>query len=288
MSRRNLVGITLFVTVMALAVFGFNGPLLSATKKTSKPVYKVYAISYGVIADFPVAGLVQGADKSRKMDIQMMIWLLKGSDGRNILVDTGFYRQKFFKHWKIRDYIKPSEAIDKVGLKPNQISDIILTHIHWDHADGVDLFPNAQIWIQKDEFNYYCNPAKQEKEIDPDDKAILIKLRNEGRVHFVNGDDQEIFPGVIAYTGGKHTYASQYLGVRTKEGTVIVASDNVYLYENLEKHAPIAETLDAASNLKAQDRMLKLAASPRLIVPGHDPAVFKRFPKPGNGVALIK
>jgi len=71
-------------------------------------------------------------------------------------------------------------------------------------------------------------------------------------------------------------------------GTVVVASDNVYLYRNLERHAPIAQSLDRASNLAAQARMLELAASPRLVVPGHDSEVFVRFPKPGNGVARIQ
>ena len=67
-----------------------------------------------------------------------------------------------------------------------------------------------------------------------------------------------------------------------------MASDNLYLYENLDTHAPIAQTLDAASNLRAQERIKQLASHPRLIVPGHDPAVFVRFPKPGNGVAKIE
>ena len=71
-------------------------------------------------------------------------------------------------------------------------------------------------------------------------------------------------------------------------GTAIIASDNMYLYENLEKHAPIAQTFDAESNLKAQDRMKQIASRPDLIVPGHDPAVFVKFPKPGNGVARIQ
>ena len=90
------------------------------------------------------------------------------------------------------------------------------------------------------------------------------------------------------YTGGKHTFASQYVGVNTKAGRMVVASDNVYLYENLDKHVPIAVTLDAKSNLAAQDRMKQLAINPRLIIPGHDPEVFVRFPKPGNGVARIE
>jgi hypothetical protein len=76
--------------------------------------------------------------------------------------------------------------------------------------------------------------------------------------------------------------------VNTAAGTVVVASDNAYLYENLAKHLPIAQTLDSVSNLRTQTRMMTLASDPRLIVPGHDPDVFVRFPTPGNGVALIR
>jgi glyoxylase-like metal-dependent hydrolase (beta-lactamase superfamily II) len=106
-------------------------------------------------------------------------------------------------------------------------------------------------------------------------------------VTLIDGDDQEIIDGIRVYTGGRHTFASQYVGVRTAKGTVVIASDNMYLYENLAQHAPIAQTFDAASNLKAQDRMKQIASSPDLIVPGHDPEVFVRFPRPGNGVAAI-
>lgn len=104
----------------------------------------------------------------------------------------------------------------------------------------------------------------------------------------VDGDGREIIDGVTVYTGGRHTFASQYVGVRTAGGTVVIASDNLYLYENLQKHAAIAQTFDAASNLKAQERMRQLAAREDLIVPGHDPEVFIKFAKPGNGVARIQ
>jgi glyoxylase-like metal-dependent hydrolase (beta-lactamase superfamily II) len=117
---------------------------------------------------------------------------------------------------------------------------------------------------------------------------MLAKLRAEGRLGLIDGDGREFLPGLTAYTGGKHTYASQYVGVRTAVGTVVVASDNAYLYENLATQTPIAQTLDSASNRRAQQRMLKLAGSPRLVVPGHDPEVFVRFPTPGNGVARIR
>jgi len=256
-----------------------------------KPQYEVYAIRYATIPDFSVSSLVAGADRARKMDIAMMVWLVRGN-GRNILVDSGFYRDQFIKQWRPKDFVKPSEAIARLGLKPEDITDVVITHMHWDHADGMDLFPKARIWLQKDELEYYAGSAWQSRNthggIDPDDILAAVKLNTQGRVGLVNGDAQEILPGITCYLGGKHTYASQYLGVSTARGIVVLASDNMYLYENLDKHAAIAQTLDAESNLRAQDRMKQLAADPRLIIPGHDPAVMTRFPNPQPDVAKIQ
>ena len=264
---------------------------LAGAQTPSKPQYEVYAIRYGSLPNFQVSGLVAGADRSRRMDIAMMVWLIEGG-GRHILVDAGFYREQFMKQWKPADYVRPSEAIARMGLKPEDITDVIVSHLHWDHADGVDLFPKARTWIQKDELEYYAGTAWQSRGthggIDPEDVLALVKLNTEGRVALVNGDAQEILPGISCYTGGKHTYASQFVTVNTAAGTVVLASDNMYLYENLDKHVPIAQTLDAESNLRAQDRMKQLAANPRLIVPGHDPAVLTRFPNPKPGVAKIE
>ena len=117
---------------------------------------------------------------------------------------------------------------------------------------------------------------------------MLHALRAAGRLALVDGDAQTIMPGVTVYTGGKHTFQSQYVGVRTAQGTVIIASDNMYLYENLDRQVPIAQTLDAVSNLAAQRRMAALATSPRLVIPGHDPAVFTRFETVGPGVVRIR
>src|SRR5437868_5669394 len=109
-------------TLSCVLLLGFSLAALNSTARSQEqPVYEVYAISYGVIPDFAVWSLVAGADRSRKMDIQMMIWLLKGSDGRNILVDAGFYRDKFFQQWKVKDFMKPSEAVAKFGVKPEEI-----------------------------------------------------------------------------------------------------------------------------------------------------------------------
>jgi len=260
-----------------------------ASAGTKAPAWKIFAIRYATVPKFPVHELVAGADTSRTVDIAMMFWLLEGPDSRRVLVDAGFYRQKFLDDWKPADYRRPSDAASAAGVAADSVTDIIISHIHWDHLDGADLFPNARIWIQRDEYSHYVGDAGEalDAAIDSVDAAMLSGLNKAGRVQLVNGDAQEILPGIIAYTGGKHTFASQYVGVRTAKGTVVVASDNCYLYENLDKHRPIAQTLDAKSNLAAQDRMKKIASKAQWIVPGHDPAVFQRFPSAGPGVVAI-
>ena len=251
--------------------------------------YEVYAVRYATIPDFPVAGLIEGADKTQKLDIAMMVWLVRGG-GHNIVVDTGFYRPQFFKSWKVKDFVRPDEAVARLGVKPEEVTDVILTHAHWDHADGTDLFPKAQVWIQKDEYTYYTGeawqPGGKHGGIDPEDVDVFLKTNLAGRMHLVNGD-AEVLPGINVYIGGKHTWQSQYVGVSTRSGTVVLASDNMYLYQNLDKHVAIAQTFDRESNLRAQDRMKTLAAKPELIVPGHDPAVLTRFPKVADGVVRI-
>lgn len=253
---------------------------------------QIYAIRFGVLPAFPVSGLVAGAERGRTLDIPVMVWLLKGSNGRTVLVDSGFYRQKFLDQWKPRDFRSPAEAVKAAGVLPEQVTDIIISHAHWDHVDGADLFPKATVWIQRDEYRYYTGEAWHSRGthggIDDDDMLALLKINVAGRLRFVEGDDQEPIPGLRCYTGGRHTWASQYIGAATADGTAVLTSDNVYLYENLEKHAAIAQTLDAASNLHAQDRIRALASKPDLIVPGHDPAVFERYTRVADGVVRIR
>jgi glyoxylase-like metal-dependent hydrolase (beta-lactamase superfamily II) len=253
------------------------------------PEYEVYAIRYATVASFPVRALISGADSSRRLDIAMMVWLARGN-GRNVLVDAGFHRGDLIEKWKPAEYVEPGVAVARAGTRPEDVTDIIVSHVHWDHFDGVDLFPNATIWIQREEYAHHVDSTGKalDRHIDAPNALLLARLFRDGRVRLVDGDAREIIPGITVYVGGKHTFQSQYAAVRTAEGTVVIASDNAYLYENFDKRVPIAQTLDAASNLRAQDRMRTLASSPRLLVPGHDPAVFERFPLVQAGVARIR
>lgn len=257
----------------------------------SAPEYSIEAIRYADSPGDSVADLVIGAPKNEKIDTVYVIWLIRGG-GRNILFDSGFHRPRWFKQWTIKDYVRPDEAVRLAGLKPEEITDVVISHAHWDHMGGIDLFPKANVWIQKDEFRYYAldawQPGGDHDGIDPEDAQELVRLNTEGRLRLVDGDDIEIFPGITAYTGARHTFASQYLRV-AGHPVFVLASDSVYLYRNLTEHKASAtfSEADYPANIKNQERMIQLAGSPDRILPGHDALQFQKFPTQGR-IAKIK
>jgi len=255
---------------------------------SSTPEYSIQAIRYASAED-NVANLVMGAPRE-KINLAMVIWLIRGG-GHNILFDSGYHRDTFLKEFPSTDYIRPDEAVKLAGIQPEDVTDIVISHAHWDHMGGIDLFPKATVWIQKEEFRYYTGDAWQpggdHGGIDPEDVQELVKLNTEGRLRLVDGDNVQLFQGIRAYTGGRHTYASQYLRVEGNPPFVL-ASDNLYLYRNLAEHKASATFSDAdhAANIRNQYRMVQLAGSPDRVVPGHDALQFQRFPTQGRIVRI--
>jgi glyoxylase-like metal-dependent hydrolase (beta-lactamase superfamily II) len=253
--------------------------------------YQVYAVRYATSPQFPLASLVIGAPPDEKVDIAMAFWVVRGG-GRTLLIDSGFHRREWFERFRITDYVRPDEALAPLGLVPEDVTDVAISHAHWDHMGGIDLFPKATVWIQKREYEYYTGEAWQaggrHGGIDPADVLALVKLNTEGRLRLIDGDDVEFLPGIRAYTGARHTYASQYFRVDGSPAYVF-ASDNCYLYRNLEARAPGAtfSEADRAGNVAAQARMVELAGARERVVPGHDALQFKRFPTEGR-VARIR
>jgi len=258
----------------------------------SPPDYSIQAIRYASAVNEPVAALVMGAPKDEKIEIAMVFWLVRGG-GHNILFDSGFHREVWFKYFpNTTEYMRPDEAVKLAGVQPEDVTDVIISHAHWDHMGGIDLFPKATVWIQKREFAYYTGdawqPGGKHGGIDPDDVKALVQLNTEGRLRLVDGDDVEIFPGIRAYTGARHTFASQYIRVDGNPPFVL-ASDNCYLYRNLAEHKASAtfSEADQPANIKNQERMVQLAGSADRVIPGHDALQFQRFPTVGR-IAKIK
>lgn len=275
---------------LAATILLLSGALPEAAA-TRKPEYSIEAIRYGTIAGFPASALVMGAPKDEKTDIAMVVWLIRGG-GRNILFDTGFHREAWLKQFPTADYLRPDEAVKLAGVKPEDVTDVVISHAHWDHMGGIDLFPKATVWIQKQEFAYYTGdawqPGGRHGGIDPEDVKTLVQRNTEGRLRLVDGDDVEILPGIRTYTGARHTFASQYIRVEG-DPSFVLASDNCYLYRNLAEHKASAtfSEADRPANIKNQERMVALAGSADRVVPGHDPRQFERFPTQGR-IARIR
>src|SRR5258708_32535869 len=115
-----------FVFILALA----TGAM---AQETAQPVYEVYAVRYATLANFPVAALVKGADSGRKLDIAMMVWVIRGN-GRTVVFDSGFYRDHFIKQWNPKDFLKASDAIAESGITPaihaDDVTDVVISHMH--------------------------------------------------------------------------------------------------------------------------------------------------------------
>jgi glyoxylase-like metal-dependent hydrolase (beta-lactamase superfamily II) len=255
-------------------------------RATRTPARTIDAIRYATIRSFPVSSLVMDAPRDQRMDIAMVIWLIRG-EGHTILFDSGFHRERWMSQFDVADFITPDSAVRLAGVDPDSVTDIIVSHAHWDHMGGIDRFPNATIHIQRDEYAYYTGaawqPGGRHGGIDEDDVAELVRRNMAGRVHLIEGDDAIVLPGIRAFTGARHTFASQYIRVDGPEPWVL-ASDNCYLYRNLETRSASAtfDRADRQANIDAQARMIELAGSSERVVPGHDPLQFEKFAANGR------
>jgi len=257
--------------------------------------YEVYAVRFASSdTAWPISLWVDKGPKNDSVNIDFMIWLIKGN-GRNILVDAGFLNDiPDAKEFDVVKYVRPDSTLFPLGLKATDITDIIISHPHWDHIDGIDLFPNAQVWMQQNDFFYFIGPAWQKGGanggFNKRDAHKLIDKNLAGKLSLVNGDNQEIIPGIKVFTGSKHTFESQYVLVETGKNKIILASDNIWVYYSLEHMLPASAggTLDPAGYVSAMRRMKTLVTNPKYIIPGHDAAIFSKFRAVKEGVVKIE
>jgi glyoxylase-like metal-dependent hydrolase (beta-lactamase superfamily II) len=254
--------------------------------------YQVYALKFAATNNkLPLSKIAVGASSADSVQICYMIWLLKGKNGKNILVDTGFPDSTKMGNFLYK-FSRPDLMLEKVNLKASDITDVILTHTHWDHIGGIDLFPNAMVWLQQDDYNYLVGTAWQ-KDGNPfglrKNHALKTVQKNiDGKLTLVKGDNIEIIPGIKVFIGSKHTYESQFVLVNTGSDQVIIASDNSWYYYNLVHLIPIPLTFDTKAYLENLKRMKAMVKNIDLIIPGHDPLVFTKFPTVAEDVVKIR
>lgn len=243
--------------------------------------FQVLAIRYATVERFRKDNFlmpVSGAPDAR-MRLDFFVWLVVGH-GTVLLVDTGFSALSALV--RNRQFLTPPvEALAALGHPVASITDVAITHLHYDHAGNLGEFPDATVWIQDSEVRYatgrcMCD-AKQSHFFAPDDIGCLVRRLHEGRVRLIDGR-HVLRDGIEFYRVGGHTDGLQVVRVRTAAGWVVLASDAAHYYENLATANPFPAIFSLDDMLTGYALIRGLADGEHNIVPGHDPAVCERYP----------
>lgn len=264
----------------------------NTTVESGKPVYQIHALQYATLPAFPKSLIVYGVGFDEMIEnFPFYFWVVEGN-GKKICVDCGYAADGWAEeNFGMINYQSPKEVLAKINLTPEEITDVIITHIHWDHAGNIPAFPNAKVWIQSDELEFAAGQGTEYKiaseHIRPKHVKDLLDAKKAGHLNIVNGD-QTIFPGIDAYKLPEaHTHSAQFLVVNTPSRPVVLASDIIYLYENLETETPNGIGLSLIGMEAGIKMVKKYSDDLDYIIPGHDRLVLEKFERVADGAAKI-
>lgn len=250
----------------------------------SADVHEVYAIRYGHHKRQSSANFINGDPHDTLQPLDYFVWAIVGPSG-TIVVDTGFDEATGRKRG--REMIKPvRDGLFALGIAPDSVKDVIISHLHYDHCENYNLFPQACYHLQDREMAYatgrcMCHEALRTP-FEVDDIVAMVRKVFDGRAAFHDGED-EIAPGVSVHHIGGHSKGLQSVRVKTRLGHVVLAADATHLYAHMDSGRVFPTTYNLEEVVEGYRKLKKLASSPRHVVPGHDPLVLARYPaaKPG-------
>jgi glyoxylase-like metal-dependent hydrolase (beta-lactamase superfamily II) len=241
--------------------------------------YELFALRYANRPARRHEHFIGGDPHDGPMPMDYFVWLARNAD-RAVVIDIGFTEESGGKRGRKLER-DPIDSLALLGVKPADVEDVILTHMHYDHVGNFHKFPKARFHLQEPEIQYavgrYMRHKQLAKSFEPDDVCGIVRLNFDGRVQYHNGP-ATVVPGIDIVPTGGHSAGLQFVKVKTKRGVVVVASDVTHFYENMETYRPFTTALHIGEMLDAFDTLRAHAASPELIVPGHDPLVMQRYP----------
>lgn len=252
----------------------------------AQPQYEVYALRYAHAPQSAIRHFLLPNPHDGPKPMDFYVWAIRG-EGRTIIVDTGFKEavaQRRRPDWKLLE--RPDRALRHLDIDAATASDVVVTHLDWDHSGNTDLFPKATFHIQDEEVAFrtgrYMSHAFFGQRAELDDVLNTVRYVYAGRVRFHDGT-VEIAPGITLHLVGGHTAGMQIVRVPTARGWVVLASDAAHYWANLRERHPFPLVLDVGKMLEGFRLMTELAESNDHIIPGHDPDVIGRFPAlPGH------
>ncbi len=254
------------------------------------PTYEIYAIRYAEMANRRAHdNFIFPDDHDALMPIDYFVWIAVGG-GRTFVIDTGF--DAAMAKQRGRTLVRsPAEGLRAVGFDPATIEDVIITHLHYDHAGGLGFFPKARFHLQDREMmfatgRHMCHGVMRHA-FEADHVVEMVRAVYAERVAFHDGQST-LAPGLSLHHIGGHTMGLQAVRLWTRRGWVVLASDASHFYGNIEKASPFPLVFNVGEMLEGYGTLRRLAASPAHIVPGHDPQVMARYPavKGRDGIAV--
>ena len=254
------------------------------------PSYEVFAIKYAMRNARRSDHFVGGDPHDAPMPMDYFVWLLRNAQ-RTVVVDTGFTAA--IAAARKRTFLRsPREGIALLGVKAEEVKDVIITHMHYDHVGTFDDFPRAQFHLQDDEMSYatgrYMQVPQFGRSFEVDNVVGMVRMVYKNRVTFHRGEG-EIAPGVSVHHIGGHTMGLQSVRVMTQRGWLVLASDASHYYEHMETKRVFPTTFNLGKVVDGYETLYRLAASPQHVIPGHDPLVMQRYPavsKELDGIAV--
>lgn len=223
-------------------------------------------------------------DGPQRMDY--FFWVLR--DGRRtVLVDTGFAPAVGVRRGRTC-LVPPVEALARLGIVPESVSQVVLTHLHYDHVGNVAAFPHAELVVSRRELDFWTGPFAERAQfaqiVEPAEIDRVAAARREGRVRCLEGDET-IGPGIEALVVGGHSPGQLVLVIAGRAGPVVLATDALHFYEELDLDRPFEIVADLEQMYRAFDTLRSLAGRPgAVLVAGHDPLVLERFPVLADGL----
>ena len=218
------------------------------------------------------------------VEMAYYFWILR-RDGETIVVDTGFDPAVGERRGRTC-LCAPGDALDLLGVDPGSVTTLVVTHLHYDHVGNLDVFPTAELVVPRKELDFWTGPQAARYQfaahVEPTEVGRLEEARLAGRVRLTDGTE-EIVDGVTAIVVGGHSPGQQLTVVAAEAGDVVLTSDAVHFYEELELDRPFGVVADLEAMYSAYDLVKRLGAAPgAIVVPGHDPEVMARFPDVGG------
>lgn len=250
---------------------------------------KIYALKVGERDIPPINHLYMEENAPSRLLTCMYFWCILDEQGP-ILVDHGFSRQTLQDlHIAFRMEAEPPELLRRIGVDVRDVRTVILTHLHWDHYSGEEFFPQATYYVQKKEMEFLVSPLIRYRALgrffNPAAIEKIVHLHLQGKVEILDGD-RELFPGIECLWTGGHSPGCMAVSAEMPSGTVVICSDVVPRYQNLEENIPCGIHTCAIEAALALEKVRAKAGSIDRVITGHDPAAMEKFAKVAEGVFL--